>query len=32
MSTFNIKIIDNNTGRLCGEITAVTEVPISSIV
>lgn len=32
MSSFNIKIIDNNTGRLCGEITAVTEVPISSIV
>lgn len=32
MSEFNIKIIDNNTGRLCGEVTAVTEVPISSIV
>lgn len=32
MSNFNIKIIDNNTGRLCEEITAVTEVSISSIV
>ena len=32
MSAFNIKIIDNNTGCLCGEVTAVTEVSISSIV
>lgn len=32
MSEFKIKIIDNNTGGLCGDITAVTEVSISSIV
>ena len=32
MSEFNIKIIDNNTGGLRGDITAVTEVSISSIV
>lgn len=32
MSEFKIKIIDNNTGGLRGDITAVTEVPISSIV
>ena len=32
MSGFNIKIISNNTGLLCGEVTVVTEVPISSIV
>lgn len=32
MSAFNIKIISNNTGLLCEEITAVTEVSISSIV
>lgn len=32
MSGFNIKIIDNNKACLCGEITAVTEVSISSIV
>lgn len=32
MSAFNIKIIDNNTGGLRGEITAITEVSISSIV
>lgn len=32
MSEFKIKIIDNNTGCLCGDITAVTEVSIASIV
>lgn len=32
MSEFKIKIIDNNTGGLRGDITAVTEVSISSIV
>lgn len=32
MSEFKIKIIDNNTGCLYGDITAVTEVSISSIV
>ena len=32
MSEFKIKIINNNTGFLCGDITAVTEVSISSIV
>lgn len=32
MSEFKIKIIDNNTGHLYGDITAVTEVSISSIV
>lgn len=31
MSEFKIKIIDNNTGGLRGDITAVTEVSISSI-
>ena len=31
MSEFKIKIIDNNTGQLCGDITAVTEVSISRI-
>lgn len=32
MSEFKIKIIDNNTGRLCGDITAITEVSISTII
>ena len=32
MSEFKIKIIDNNTGHLYGDITAVTEASISSIV
>lgn len=32
MSEFKIKIIDNNTGGLRGDITAVTEVSISSII
>ena len=31
MSEFKIKIIDNNTGRLCGDITAVTELSVFSI-
>ena len=32
MSEFKIKIINNNTGFLCEDITAVTEVSMSSIV
>jgi hypothetical protein len=32
MCEFKIKIISNNTGHLCGDITVVTEVLISSII